>query len=126
MNPICSSRREEALTNLAPARRQIAEPHISFYRTNEVLRLAPMPFANSRAGAPRCCPGRTSDNSPAFQRWEMAPVGMSPARTAERFVTRLADAIGPGSILCRPSGTTDTVGRVPSVETLGYFLTYLR
>src|SRR5260370_22075026 len=73
----------------------------------------PMPLGFERA-ALRPCPGGTSENSPAFQRWVRGLCGISPVGTAEKRLVR------PSLRDLRASDDN------PSVETLGYFHPSLR
>src|SRR5947207_1630433 len=74
---------------------------------NRILRLAPP--SNS-------CPEGTPDNSPTFQRWEpMANVMLVPKGRPKDHTVSVV-----------PSGLMTFCGRLPNVETLGYYRPSLR
>ena len=69
------------------------------------------------------CPGGTTENSPAFQRWvNVLEIELSPAGTKDAFETAGATAGG----FFRPYGTRFPLPSIPTVETVGYCLASLR
>jgi hypothetical protein len=61
------------------------------------------------------CPGGTTENSPAFQRWVWTPGRPSPEGTADTAPS-----------VSRPFGTNVTNHASPNAEALGYFRKSLR